>query len=140
MESHDAGLHWSEPWWMGLGYSAVHVHLLKLTDGRILCVYRRRFLPFGVAAVLSEDNGKTWDTQHPIILGTYPTSYGGWPTSIELSDSTIFTTHAYMTWPGATFEAIRWQLPPPSEDYQGLWNDGNELVLGRGKQYKTGEG
>ncbi len=119
MESHDAGLHWSAPRWMDLGYSAVHVHLLKLADGRILCVYRRRFLPFGVAAVLSEDNGKTWDTQHPIILGTRPTAYGGWPTSIELADGTILTTRAYMTWPGATFEAIRWQLPLPSEDYQG---------------------
>jgi len=118
MESEDAGLHWSQPWWMGLGYSAVHAHLLKLADGRILCVYRRRFLPFGVAGVLSEDNGKTWDNEHPILLGVRPTAYGGWPTSLQLPDGTMLTTRAYMTWPGATFEAIRWQLPAPSEGYQ----------------------
>ncbi len=118
MESEDAGLHWSAPRWMGLGYSAVHAHLLKLTDGRILCVYRRRFLPFGVAGVLSEDNGKTWNNDHPILLGVCPTTYGGWPMSIQLPDGAMLTTRAYMTWPGATFEVVRWQLPAPSEGYR----------------------
>jgi len=111
MESQDAGLTWSPPRWF-LEYSAVHAHLTKLADGRILCMYRRRFLPFGVAGVLSNDNGRTWDTDHPILLGVRPTAYGGWPTSIQLPDGTILTSRAYMTWPDATFEVVRWQLPP----------------------------
>ena len=113
MESDDGGLHWTPPRWMGLGYSAVHVHMLKLQDGRILAVFRRRFLPFGVGGVFSHDNGKTWDHERPVLLGVRPTCYGGWPTSIQLPDGTMLTTRAYMTWPGATFEVIRWQLPPP---------------------------
>ena len=111
MESADAGLTWSAPRWMGLGYSAVHVQMIKLSDGRLLAVYRRRFLPFGVGAVLSDDDGRTWDTEHPIIVGVRPTGYGGWPTSIELPDCTILTTRAFMNWPEATFEVTRWSLP-----------------------------
>jgi photosystem II stability/assembly factor-like uncharacterized protein len=111
MESEDAGLTWSHPRLMPLGYSTVHAYPIKLSDGRILCTYRRRFLPFGIGAVISYDNGKTWDTQESFILGICPTSYGGWQTSVELPDGVILTTWAYMTWPGATFEAIRWRLP-----------------------------
>lgn len=111
MDSHDGGLTWSN-FRTFLGYSAVHVHMLKLADGRLLSVFRRRFLPYGVGGVLSEDNGKTWDLAHPIIVGVRPTCYGGWPTSLQLKDGTILTTRAWMTWPDAVFEAARWQVPP----------------------------
>ena len=111
MDSHDGGLTWSN-FRTFLGYSAVHVHMLKLTDGRLLSVFRRRFLPYGVGAVLSDDNGKTWDLANPIIVGVQPTCYGGWPTSLQLEDSTILTTRAWMIWPDAIFEAARWKVPP----------------------------
>ena len=111
MESADAGLTWSAPRWMGLGYSAVHVQMIELSDGRLLAVFRRRFLPFGVEAVLSDNQGKIWDTAHPIIVGVRPTGYGGWPTSVELPDGKIVTTRAFMTWPEAVFEITRWRLP-----------------------------
>ncbi len=113
LESKDAGLHWSAPRWMGLGYSVTHPHMLKLADGRILCVYRRHFVPFGLAAVLSEDNGKTWNTNRPILLDVHTTCYTGWPTSVQFADGTVLTT-----WASDAFHAIRWQLPPPSEGYQ----------------------
>jgi len=113
-ESFDAGVSWSEPWDF-LHYSQVHVHLLKLADGRILCSYANYHAPFGAAAVLSEDNGKTWDTDHPILLGVSPTCYCGWPTSVQLPDGTMVTTWASS--PGG-FNSVRWQLPPPSEGYQ----------------------
>lgn len=113
MESEDAGLSWSPPRWMGLGYSVTHPHLLKLADGRILCVYRRHFVPFGLGAVLSEDSGKTWNTDRPILLDVHTTCYTGWPTSVQFADGTVLTT-----WASNAFHAIRWQLPPPSEGYQ----------------------
>ena len=113
IESFDAGLTWSAPRWMNLGYSATHAHFLKLADGRILCVYRRHFLPFGLGAVLSEDNGKTWDTDHPIVLDVHSTCYTGWPTSVQFEDGTILTT-----WARDGFHAIRWQAPPPSDGYK----------------------
>ncbi len=112
-ESKDAGLHWSKPRPF-LNYSQVHAHLLKLADGRILCSYANYHVPFGVAAVLSEDNGQTWDTAHPIQLGECSTCYSGYPTSVQVSDGSIVTA-----WGGAGFNVVRWQLPPPSEGYEG---------------------
>ena len=109
MESHDGGVTWSD-FRTFLGYSAVHVHMIKLQDGRLLAVYRRRFLPYGVGAVISADNGKTWDVAHPLIVGVRPSCFGGWPTSLQLRDGTILTTRAFMTWPDALFEATRWEV------------------------------
>ena len=113
MESEDGGLNWSKPRWMGMGYSNVHSQLTLLADGRIICSYRRRFLPFATAAVLSSDHGKTWDNDHPILLGTRPTAYGGWPTTLQLPDGSMLTCRGYMIWPDPQFEIIRWQLPAP---------------------------
>ena len=109
MNSTDGGLHWSN-FRTFLGYSDVHVHLLQLSDGRLLCVYRRRFLPFGVAAVVSDDQGQTWDLDHPLLIGTRPTCYGGWPSSLELADGSILTNRAWMRWPDSIFEVTRWRL------------------------------
>ncbi len=108
-ESKDAGLHWSKPR-VALNYTEVHAHLLKLADGRILCTYENRHLPFGAAAMLSEDDGQTWDTDHPIQLGIAPTCYGGCPVSLQMSDGAIVTT-----WAGGGFHIVRWELPPSGE-------------------------
>ncbi len=114
-ESLDGGLHWSEPWDVLL-YGNVHAHLLKLQDGRILCTYESRNLPFGAMAVLSEDKGKTWDVDHPVRISVCPTCYGSWPTSVQLPDGTMITTATGLE---SRFEVVRWELPPPSEAYQG---------------------
>ncbi|MAE65028.1 MAG: hypothetical protein CMJ18_12225 [Phycisphaeraceae bacterium] len=111
MESADDGLSWSEPW-VALDYSDVHAKMLRLDDGRILCSYRcRSRLPFGTRAVFSEDDGRTWDLKHPILLGAHSTYYGGWQTDLQLSDGTMMTTWAWAFDGPYTFEVIRWRLP-----------------------------
>ena len=35
--------------------------VLKLKSGKLLCTYGRRKLPFGIMAMFSSDNGKTWE-------------------------------------------------------------------------------
>jgi len=125
MESQDAGLHWSEPRRL-LNYSEVHAHLLKLADGRILCAYASYHLPFGVFAILSEDNGQTWDYDHPIQLTNSMSMYTGWPTSLQMPDGTILTSYAIQAYMekneageieqgsgNSAFEVVRWALPPP---------------------------
>jgi len=52
---------------------------------------RFQFL-LGIRAVLSDDEGRTWDLAHPILLGTHTTYYGGWQTDVELPDGTMITT------------------------------------------------
>ena len=119
MESFDAGLTWSSPPKIPLDYSDVHAKIIKLSDGRLLCTYRNRSrLPFGVRAIFSEDNGKTWDTDHRILLGAHSTFFGGWQTDIQLPDSSMLTCWAWAYDGPMTFEIIHWELPPPSKGYK----------------------
>ena len=57
--------------WQGLdrtpiwGYPS---HLLLLRSGRILCTYGYRREPYGIRAVLSDDEGASWDMENEIII------------------------------------------------------------------------
>ena len=66
--------------------------MLKLRDNRILCSYSCRKPPYSIKAVLSNDNGKTWDTDNTIILYSFEDEPDmGYPSSIELDNNEIFT-------------------------------------------------
>ena len=66
-------------------------HLLDLQDGRILCTYGRREIPFGIRACLSEDGGRTWLVEQEIIVRTgLPNSDLGYPTTIEYDPGRLF--------------------------------------------------
>ena len=121
--SDDGGITWSYPvrcdFW---GYPA---HLLRLRDGRVLCAYGYRREPMGVRAVLSEDDGNTWDTANGIVLrddgGTANrmredrSSAGGdvgYPVSTQLADGSILTVYYITLADGITHAAAtRWELP-----------------------------
>lgn len=123
--SDDNGLTWSRPLQTPIrGYPA---HLLRLTDGRILCTYGYRFPPMGVRACFSEDNGNTWDVEHEVVLrddGGTPnglrnagrTAGGGggdlgYPMSAELPDGSVFTVYYITTTDGVTHAAgTRWRV------------------------------
>jgi hypothetical protein len=64
--SEDGGITWSQPVRSEIqGYPP---HIMRLQDGRLLCCVTYRWEPMGIRAVLSEDNGKTWDVDHTIVL------------------------------------------------------------------------
>lgn len=116
IESSDGGRTWTEPRDF-LSYSEVHAHLALLADGRILCTYLNYHLPFGTAAVVSNDMGKTWDFDHPIQLSISNGPGNGWPTTRQLTDGTLLTIYAlspYYREPeesGQTVvHTVRWQL------------------------------
>ena len=115
MESDDDGLTWSKPRDF-LDYSRPHAELLQLRDGRILSCYANYTLPFGVFAVISEDNGSTWTTDSPIQIADSLSVWVGWPTSVELDDGSILTMYATTAYAGKTdqtrAETVRWRLPP----------------------------
>jgi hypothetical protein len=92
VRSLDGGYTWSEPHQTDiLGYPA---HLLKLPDGRLLCTYGYRYEPYGIRAVLSSDEGRTWDTQHPLILrDDLPNRDLGYPATVLTSDGSLFTIY-----------------------------------------------
>lgn len=66
-------------------------HLLHLLDDRILLVYGiRNQGMYGVAARLSDDEGRTWG--EPLLLvDLEETNDGGYPCSAQLADGTIVT-------------------------------------------------
>ena len=117
MESTDEGRSWSEPRDF-LRYSEVQGNLALLRDGRLLCTYTHYHLPFGVAAVVSHDYGRTWDHQHPLQLALSNAGCTGWATTRELPDGALVTIHAlepYHIEPpesGRTVcHSVRWELP-----------------------------
>lgn len=88
-ESADGGRTWSAPVQLSLwGHPP---HLLRLTSGNILLVYSYRRPPWEVRAILSRDEGRTWDlttlrTLHTFTPGNYDMGY---PVATQLPDGSI---------------------------------------------------
>jgi len=100
--STDDGKNWSEPD-VHFQYGHVHMSLLPLTDGRILMTYAARIGELegrtyhGIEAVMSHDNGKTWDWERRYILYRGRSGPMHSPQSVLLSDGRILTTFMYHT-------------------------------------------
>jgi hypothetical protein len=114
-ESKDGGKHWSKPWMMSSN-AEVHTYLTELKDGRILATYSNYHLPWGSFAILSKDEGKAWDLDHPIQLSLSADIYVGWPVTLQLPDSSLITAYAATTYykqlpARTTCEVVRWRLP-----------------------------
>jgi hypothetical protein len=85
--------------WQGLQKSPIWgfpAHLIQLRSGRVLCAYGYRREPFGIRAVLSEDEGETWDTDNVLVIrddGLHRDL--GYPSSVQLNDGRILTTYYF---------------------------------------------
>lgn len=101
--STDDGKTWSELTQHSL-LGNVHATVQTLADGRILMTYASRIgelegmVFHGIEAVLSYDNGLTWDWDHRYILCRWPLDQGMHsPQSRVLSDGRILTIYAHTT-------------------------------------------
>lgn len=114
----EATLKWTEESEF-LGYHNVHPQLLELRDGRLLCSHGVRFFPFGAQAVLSADEGRTWDVDHPCVLAWFSwNSSCGYPHTVEMPDGSLLTAYTTRRYPGDRdqedelfSEVVRWRLP-----------------------------
>ena len=93
IESQDGGQTWSDPWPI-LERGNVHANLIRLHDGRILATYAVYHLPWSVQAAVSEDGGRTFDMDSPVLLTNSVWYCVGWPTSMQLQDGSIITGYA----------------------------------------------
>jgi hypothetical protein len=91
--STDNGRTWSKPESTGLwGHPA---HMLRLQSGKVLMVYGHRTEPWSVRAVLSHDDGKTWDPETVRTLREFKPGIPdlGYPVITQLPDGTIACTY-----------------------------------------------
>jgi hypothetical protein len=112
--SKDGGKNWAKPWPMSCT-ADVQAYLTELHDGRILSTYSNYHLPWGVYAILSKDEGKTWDLERPIQLALSAGIWVGWANTLELPDHTLITSYASTTYYNqlpdrTTCEVVRWRV------------------------------
>ena len=68
--------------------------LLALADGRLVLIYGSRKPPFGMYAVISEDQGRTWAP--PVTLRADARDWDlGYPRAVERPDGVIVTAYYY---------------------------------------------
>ena len=119
-ESADNGQTWSRLRDCG-DYGMHYPSLIRLHDGRLLLTFTQRgvFYPIGIQAVLSYDDGETWEFQSDriIIEGKAPwgmPSAGGFGGTVQLQDGTLVSCSTYWGWgeeSGNPLEVVRWRLP-----------------------------
>ena len=90
--SYDEGRTWSEA--QGLPLWGYPPHLTVLSSGAVLCVYSHRRPPLTIRAMLSYDEGQTWDHENFITICQLPETHDfGYPVSVELSPGEILTVY-----------------------------------------------
>jgi len=89
-ESFNGGITWGR--YADSGVRGHPPHLLRLRNGHILLTYGYRHSPFGIRAVISKDNGRTWGDEF-ILRDDGMGGDLGYPMSIQLEDDTLFTVY-----------------------------------------------
>jgi hypothetical protein len=114
--SDDNGKTWVVPFATSLwGYPP---HLALLADGRALCTYGYRRVPYGERACLSDD-GVTWSLQNEVILrDDAPNGDLGYPASIELEQGVILTVYYQSNVPPGTIQKM--DPPDPHRTKPGI--------------------
>ena len=120
--SSDGGLTWSDVRDFG-EYGRMYPRVLRLREGRLLLTYTQRNLvyPIGLRALLSHDDGETWDQEHDQIVIEGKTPWGGqqgggFGNTLELKDGTLLSCYSYRGADKETYiEVVRWRLPAPGK-------------------------
>ncbi len=91
--------------------------LVALRDGRLVLSYGYRHPPYGIRAVISADEGLTWDTDNVVVLRNDGAGYDlGYPRSMQLEDGAILTVYYFTDDEKITHIACtRWSAPRSSE-------------------------
>lgn len=110
-ESRDGGKTWTTPHQILSDFGGAPAHLLRTRDGRLLSVYGYREVPYGIRLAVSEDSGKSWETDLEINVNGVSHDLG-YPSTVELADGsfyTVFYAHTKSDAP-ATILGQRWRF------------------------------
>lgn len=96
-ETQDNGRTWTKPRQILSKSGGSVPHLFKHSSGMLICTYSFRgdpytagTKPFGIRAMFSSDNGKTWDTGYSLYDNDISFDLG-YPSTVELDDGTLIT-------------------------------------------------
>jgi hypothetical protein len=67
---------------------------MLLSDGRLVVVFARRKVPYGIGGIVSKDDGLTWSKEF-VIRADGSTPDIGYPVATELDDGRIFTAYYF---------------------------------------------
>ena len=88
--SDDGGITWEKP--RPLGTNGAPPHLMCHSSGVIVLTYGRRVAPFGQRALISRDNGETWEDEY--ILRDDANNWDlGYPSTVELPDGSLLSVY-----------------------------------------------
>ncbi len=88
-ESRDGGRSWTDPVETKITSGACP-RLLKLSDGRILLTFGRRYEPYGLYAKMSCDGARSWDDTS-WLLRAAPNGNQGYSSSVEIEPGRVLT-------------------------------------------------
>ena len=94
--SADGGNTWSVP--APTGFEGSPPHLFRHSSGALICAIGRRIPPYGERAVVSWDDGATWEEEY-ILDERADGGDLGYPATIELDDGSLMTIY-YQRFPG----------------------------------------
>lgn len=112
-ESHDGGKTWTPADYTNI--DGFPPHVIRLSDGRLLCSYASRTIGrCGIYAVLSCDDGKTWDTEHELCLMRSENRDMGYPSTAQNADGTLLTVYYAYPEKGkpAALMGTKWRITP----------------------------
>ncbi|MBR5528181.1 MAG: exo-alpha-sialidase [Clostridia bacterium] len=89
-ESHDGGKTWTAPHRLLPNGSGAPSHIMRHSSGILIATYGYRTPPYEIRAMISKDDGKTWETDLTVCsdLSTHDIGY---PSTVELSDGSLIT-------------------------------------------------
>ena len=133
--SSDLGKTWSKPELL-YAWGRHHPSMILLKNGDILMTYvvrmgytpdEKGYFQFGVEAILSKDNGQTWDLDHRIILANWKGDVKGefaWYSGVQSTSTVMLADETILTAFGTGFRnppdaevcimdvaLVRWRLP-----------------------------
>jgi hypothetical protein len=117
-ESTDGGLTWTDVRDFG-DYGVMYPRVMRLHDGRLLLTFTQRAMiaPIGLQAILSHDDGETWDFTSDRIIIEAKTPWGlpsggAFGNTLQLKDGSLISCYTYRKAANETqLEVVRWRLP-----------------------------
>lgn len=112
--SKDGGKTWSKPKKILERSEGAPMHLMKHSSGAIIGVYGYRQKPHcQVRAMISKDNGETWDVAHTLFENPIIEWDLGYPSTVEMEDGSLLTVF---------YSKLDERYPGPAVIYQQRWS------------------